>query len=178
MQLNDGGAGTQVLFGISFDGLLRAQEFLMAMTRISAAGHLGMKDAVLVVKDDDGKVHVRETTDPQPARAAASGAMLAGFLGLLIAGPVGWLAGLGIGAGAGAVTAHFVDLGIPDAWVDWFRDAVQEGTATVVVLADQVDMRVLEPEVHRFAGAKLVHTTLPVDALTRLQAALKADPPN
>ena len=108
MQPNSGDTGTEVLFGISFDGLLRAQEFLMAMTRISAEGHLGMKDAVLVVKDDDGKVHVRETVDPQPVRSAASGAMLAGLLGLMIAGPVGWLAGLGIGAGAGAATAHFV----------------------------------------------------------------------
>ena len=169
--------GNDVLFGISFSGPLLAQEFLMAMTRISAEGHLGMKDAVLVVKDADGKVHVRETVDPQPGRSAASGAMLAGFLGLLVGGPVGWIAGLGIGAGAGAITAKVVDLGIPDAWVDWFKEAVQEGTATVVVLADQVDLRVLEPEVHRFAGAKLVHTTLPVDALTRLQDALKPDEP-
>jgi uncharacterized membrane protein len=169
--------GTEILFGISFPGLLLAQEFLLAMNRISAAGHLGLKGAVLVVKDDDGKVHVRETVDPQPGRSAVSGAMLAGFVGLLVGGPVGWLAGLGLGAGAGAITAKVVDLGIPDAWVDWFKDAVREGTATVVVLANQVDMRVLEAEVHRFAGAELVHTTLPVDGLARLQAALKADPP-
>jgi uncharacterized membrane protein len=174
---NDSGPGTEILFGISFDGLLRAQEFLMAMTRISAAGHLGMKDAVLVVKDDDGKVHVRETVDPQPARSAASGAMLAGLMGLLVGGPVGWLAGLGIGAGAGAITAHLVDLGIPDAWVDWFKDAVRAGTATVVVLAEHVDLPVLEAEVHRFAGAQLVHTTLPLDGLARLQAALRTDLP-
>ena len=165
--------GTEVLFGISFDGVTRAQEFLLAMTRTSAAGHLGMKDAVVVVKDDDGRVHVRETIDPQPGRSAASGAMLAGFVGLLLGGPVGWLAGLGIGAGAGAITAKVVDLGIPDAWVDWFKDAVRPGTATVVVLADHVELPVLEAEVKRFAGAELVHTTLPLDGLARLQAALK-----
>ena len=60
----------EALFGISFDDVLRAQEFLIAMTRMSKAGQLVLRDAVVVVKDDDGKVHVRETVDPQPGSTA------------------------------------------------------------------------------------------------------------
>jgi uncharacterized membrane protein len=162
----------QVLIGLSFADMFRAQEFLTAMTRLASVGALRLRDAVFVSKDADGEVKVRETIDPQPGRSALSGAMWSGLLGLLIGGPVGWVAGLGIGAGAGAITAKVVDIGIPDEWVEWFRTAVNEGTTTVVILAEDVDVRALEAEVRRFAGAELVHSTLPAYAIQQLREAL------
>jgi uncharacterized membrane protein len=47
------------------------------------------------------------------------------LFGLILGGPVGWLAGTAIGAGTGVVRAKMIDLGVPDEWVQWFRDAVQ-----------------------------------------------------
>ena len=67
---------------------------------------------------------VHETVDLQAGRTALSGAMWTGLLGLLVGGPVGWIAGMGIGAASGAITAKVVDLGVPDEWVEWFRAAV------------------------------------------------------
>jgi len=162
----------QVLIGLSFSDPYRAQEFLTAMTRLASVGALRLRDAVFVSKDDDGDVKVRETVDPQPARSAFSGAMWSSLLGLFIGGPVGWVAGLGIGAGVGAITAKVVDIGVPDEWVDWFRAAVHEGTTTVVILAEDVDLSALESEVRRFAGAELVHSTLPAYAIRQLRDAL------
>lgn len=164
--------GDQFLLGISFTDAYRAQEFLTAMTRLQSLGHVRLRDAVLLAKDDDGDVRVRETLDPQPGRSALSGAVWSGLLGLLVGGPVGWLAGLAIGGGVGAATAKIVDLGVPDEWVEWFRGAVREGTTTVVVLAEDVALGALEDEVRRFAGAELVHSTLPAGAIADLEAAL------
>lgn len=164
---------TEALFGISFDDALRAQEFLIALTRMSAAHQLVLRDAVVVVKDDDGKVHVRETVDPQAGSSALSGAVWTGLLGLFLGGPVGWLAGMGLGAGAGALVAKFVDVGIPDEWVDWFKNAVQPDTATVVALAADIDLPALYREAERFSGAELVHTTLMPGASAHLAAALE-----
>ena len=147
----------QALIGLSFDDQFRAQEFLTAMSRLASRGSLRLRDAVIVSKDATGDVKVRETIDPQPGRTAASGAIWSGLLGLIIGGPVGWIAGLGIGAGAGAITAKVIDLGIPDEWVDWFREAVRSGTTTVVILAEDLDVRALEDEVRRFAGASQAH---------------------
>jgi uncharacterized membrane protein len=170
---SDESAGdSEGLFGISFAGLSRAQEFLLALKGLSDAGHLVMRDAVVVVKDSEGKVRVAETIDPQPGRAAMSGAMWMGLLGLMFGGPVGWLAGIGVGAGVGALTAKLVDLGIPDAWVAWFKEEVGPGTATVVALAADIDLGALSKEVERFAGARLVHTTLTSTATTLLTSAL------
>ena len=163
---------TEVLFGISFDHVLRAQEFLLALNRMSSTAQLVLLDAVVVVKDDDGRVHVRETVDPQPGGTALTGAMWTGLLGLFLGGPVGWLAGMGIGAGAGALVAKVVDMGIPDEWVEWFKNAVQPHTATVVALAADIDLDALYGEAARFSGARLVHTTLRPGASAHLAAAL------
>ena len=162
----------QALIGLSFEDQFRAQEFLTAMTRLASMGAMRLRDAVIVNKDAAGAVTVRETIDPQPGRTAASGAIWSGLLGLIIGGPVGWIAGLGIGAGAGAITAKIVDLGIPDEWVDWFREAVRRGTTTVVILAEDLDIRALEDEARRFVGAELVHSTLPVSTIDQLRRAL------
>jgi uncharacterized membrane protein len=161
------------MFGISFDGLPRAQEFMLALSRLAGLQQLKLRDAAVVVKDGDGKVRVQETIDPSPGRAAASGAMWAGLIGLIIGGPVGWFAGLAVGAGAGAATAKVVDLGIPDEWISWFRDAVRVDTATVVALMSDVNLEALNTEVKRFAGAELVHTTLAPSVSSRLISALR-----
>ena len=162
-----------VLFGISFDVPLRAQEFLLVLARMNTDRTLRLKDAVVVTKDDDGSVRARESIDPQPGQSALSGAMWSGLLGLILGGPVGWIAGIGVGAGIGALSAKIIDLGIPDEWVDWFKGAVLPGTSTVVVLAQDVDVDALAVEAERFAGAELIHATLPAGAIRQLSLALE-----
>jgi len=162
----------QTLVGISFPDTFRAQEFLTAVTRLRANGSLVLEDAVIVVKDDDGKTVVRETIDPQPGRSAMTGGMWTGLFGLLLGGPVGWAAGAAIGAGAGALTAKVVDLGISDEWVSWFREAVKPGTATVAILASEIVEDHLVAEVERFAGAELVYANFDAEMLQRLRDAL------
>ena len=165
-------ASPQILVGVSFEDQFRAQEFLTAATRLAARGELVLKDAVLVMKDSAGKTVVRETTDPQPGRSALSGAMWAGLFGLILGGPVGWLAGTALGAGAGAVTAHVVDLGISDEWVAWFREAVRPGTATVALLVTDLNRTALVEEARRFTGAHLVYANLDEGTLDRISDAL------
>ena len=160
-----------VLVGVAFQQRLMAQEYLMAMSRLRAEGSLRLKDAVIVEKHDNGDVKVTETIDPTPGRSALNGAMWTGLLGLFVGGPVGWIAGIGIGAGAGAVSAKLIDLGIPDEWVDWFKQAVKPGTSAVIILAEQVDVYALQREARRFPGAELIESTLPDAAIADLAAA-------
>lgn len=152
--------GSPVIVGVTFASRIKAQEFLLAMGRLRQDGDLDLKDAVVVDKGDDGKIRVTETIDPSPGRTALSGAVWTGLLGLFLGGPVGWLAGLGLGAGAGAVTAKVIDLGIPDDWVAWFKEAVRPSSSTVVLLLDDINMQSLLAEAERFAGAELVHSTM------------------
>ena len=98
--------------------------------------------------------------------------MWAGLLGLLLGGPIGWIGGMAIGAGTGAVTAKVVDLGIPDEWVDWFKKAVGPEKVILALLVSDVDMQELIAESARFAGADLVYSNVDPSTLSRLRQAL------
>jgi uncharacterized membrane protein len=162
----------QTLVGISFADVFRAQEFLTAATRLAANEHLRLLDAVFVSKDDEGKTVVRETVDPQPARSALSGALWAGLFGLILGGPVGWIVGAGVGAGTGVVAAKVIDHGVSDEWVAWFREAVEAGTTTLVLLTEDLDRAALVDELERFAGAKLVYANVDPQWIDRMHSAL------
>ena len=174
----------QVIVWLSFDDMFRAQEFLTAATRLASKGEMVLRDAVIVTKDDDGRTHVKETTDPKPGSAALSGGLWAGLVGLLVGGPIGWAAGAAIGAGAGAAAAKVIDIGLPDEWVSWFKEAVQPGTVTVALLVDGFDADALVEEAQRFTGARIVYANLDPGTLARVEAALSgvrepaAEPPS
>jgi uncharacterized membrane protein len=163
------------LVGVEFSDIFRAQEFLTATSRLASNGRLRLRDAVFVAADADGKTVVRETTDPTPGRSALGGAMWASLFGLLLGGPIGWIGGLAIGAGTGAVTAKVVDLGIPDEWVAWFKKAVDPERVILALLVSNVDFDALTTEARRFAGADLVYANLDPSALAQLDAAFATD---
>jgi uncharacterized membrane protein len=162
----------RTLVGISFGDPFRAQEFLTAATRLSVNGSMNLLDAVLVAKDETGRTVVRETVDPQPGRSALSGALWAGLFGLILGGPVGWVVGAGVGAGTGAVAAKIIDHGVSDEWVGWFRQAVEDDTTTVVLLAEDLDRAALVTELERFEGASLVYANVDPLWLDRIHHAL------
>ena len=166
----------QTLVGISFEDQFRAQEFLTAASGLAAKGRLTLRDAVMVMKTDDGRTTAHETTDLQPGRTALSGAMWAGLFGLILGGPVGWVAGLAVGAGTGAVAAKVIDIGISDEWVAWFRDTVEPGTVTVALLVEELDRDALVKEAARFTGAELVYANLDDETIKRVEAALEQPP--
>jgi uncharacterized membrane protein len=162
----------QTLVGISFEDVFRAREFMTGAARLESKKQLVLADIVLIVKDENGHTNVVETKDLQPGRSAFSGAVWAGLIGLILGGPVGWVAGIAAGAGAGAVAAKVIDLGVSDDWVAWFREAVVPGSATVVLLVSDLDEGALLREAQRFTGSHLVYASLENGMIDRLAEAL------
>jgi uncharacterized membrane protein len=160
------------LAAISFDDDLKAVEFMTAVTRLARDERLSLHDAVFVVKRDDGKTYVRETKDLQPSSTAIGAGLWSGLFGLLLGGPVGMLVAGGIGAGAGAVTAKVVDIGVTDEFVAQLREMVHPGTTTVAVLAEDVDAEAVLAELQRFEGARYVAGNLPLAAIQAVRDAL------
>ena len=162
----------QTLVGISFEDVYRAREFMTAAARLESKKQLVLVDLVLIVKDEKGHTNVVETKDLQAGKSAFSGAVWAGLIGLILGGPVGWVAGIAAGAGAGAVAAKVIDLGVSDEWVAWFREAVVPGSATVALLVSDLDEQALLQEAQRFAGSHLVYANLEDGFVDRLAEAL------
>lgn len=165
-------ATPQTLVGIAFPDIYRAQEFMTAALGLAARGDLVLVDRVLITKNEDGTTRVVETTDPQGGRTALSGAVWAGLIGLLVGGPIGWVTGIAAGAGAGALVAKVVDLGISDEWVAWFKETVLPGSAIVALLATDLDEEALVGEARRFTGSDLVYANLDDGTVDRLADAL------
>lgn len=161
------------IVGLSFDDPFRAREFHIASMGLVSRRDIELLDVVTIIKEENGRTHVAETIDPSPGRTALSGGMWAGLFGLLLGGPIGWAAGVAVGAGVGAVTAKVVDLGLPDDWVAWFREAVQPGTHTVVLLFGEVDVDAALAELERFAGARLVYANVAPDVISRIREAIE-----
>ena len=162
----------QRLAAISFDDELKAAEFMTAMTRLARDRKLTLHDAVFVVKNAEGKTYVRETKDLQPGQTAIGAGLWSGLFGLLLGGPVGMLVAGGIGAGAGAVTAKVVDVGMTDDFVAQLREMVQPGTTTVALLADQIDSDAVLAELQRFEGGRYVAGNLPLAGIQSVRDAL------
>ena len=152
---------------LGFDSVLRAEEALLAMTRLSAEGKVLLHDAVFVHRDADGKAHVRETTDPTPGAAALDNSLWGLLFGTLLGGPVGALVGGTIGAGTGALLAKLIDTGVPDAKVNELRE---KGTTALALLISHVKPAALNDELKRFAGATVIETNLPDEAVEALRA--------
>jgi uncharacterized membrane protein len=95
------------------------------------------------------------------------------LFGTLLAGPVGTVVGGAVSAGASALVAKLVDIGIPDGTIKKLRETIQPGTTALGLLISHVHEERLVAELHRFAGATLVATDLPEEAVAAVKAALE-----
>lgn len=155
---------------LGFDSELAAQEMLTALTRMTTEGTLLLQDAVFVTRNEKGKVHVRQTTDPSPGQAAFGGAFWGLLFGIILAVPV---IGLAIGAGSAALAASLIDTGISDKFVKDLRQSIEPGRVYLAVLVSHVNPEKALEEMKRYSGlAEVVTTNLTPEAVGRLEEAL------
>src|SRR6476469_6327313 len=112
------------LLVISFEDGLRAQEFLLAVARLQHNDEIQLHDAVLIARDDDGRSHVRETSDVTPGQAGVGDGVWGLLLGTLFGRRIG---GVGVGAAAAggvAMMAVLTDTGVKDETIQQLRTTV------------------------------------------------------
>ena len=162
------------IIGVSFDKVTRAEEVLLALVHLQQEGEIAMSDAVVVLKDDAGKVRIHQTIDPTPGRSALTGSIWGMLVGMLFGGPV-FLAAAVAGAGGGALMAKLIDLGLDDEWVKDVGKWLDPGTSALLVLvAADVRPAVLK-ELSRYEG-DVLYCTFPDAVRQELERALAAEP--
>ena len=113
---------------VTFDDMEKASELLKTVNGMEKDNLVILKDAAVVVKDDNGKVKVKETDEPSTGRGAVTGGSLGLIIGLIIGGPVG---GLLLGGAIGAWAARKVDLGIDNDKIKAIEEGMQNGTSVL-----------------------------------------------
>ena len=145
----------------------RAAEVMAKLKELSSEYLIDLEDAVVVTKDNEGKVKLHQSFDLTGA-GAVGGAFWGMLIGLLFFMPLG---GLIVGAIAGAIGSKLSDFGINDDFARSLGKEMTPGSSAIFMLVRKVTMDKVEPELGKFGG-KILRTSLSKEAEAKLQAAL------
>ena len=152
------------------DGAFAMRDTLKSVQHM---GKISLDDSAVVVKDADGKVHVKNQLD----RGVKIGAVGGGFLGLLLAGiffPVG---GLVVGAIAGGLIGAATDSGINHKFVKEVSEEIKPNSSALFVIVRDADPAVALSAVRQHKGTgKLYQTTLSAEDEEQLRKAVEKGP--
>jgi uncharacterized membrane protein len=134
------------------------------------AGLIEVEDVVVIVRDEDGTVDVRQGTTGVGA-AAVGGAMWGGLIGLIFLAP---LLGMAAGALAGGAAwkSTFGEAGAAESFVDELRKSLAPGRAALVLLVREISPDTVLPQIHE--PGRVIQTSLSDKVEAQLAAALAA----
>src|SRR5262245_21614502 len=95
---------------VGYDDQFKAEEVRLTLKKLQKDYLIDLEDAVVAVKDPQGKVKLHQAVN-LTATGAVSGGFWGSLIGLMFLNP---LLGLAMGATAGAVSGALTDVGIDD----------------------------------------------------------------
>jgi uncharacterized membrane protein len=136
----------------------------------SSEGLIQVEDAVVMIRDEDGKLEVRQGSTGVEG-AAISGAISGGLIGYLLMAP---LFGIAAGALAGGAIwkSMFGDAGVAEDFVRELGEQLEPGRAALLFLATEIDPEKVLPEIKE--QGDLIKTSLSGEVEAQLEAALEA----
>jgi uncharacterized membrane protein len=154
---------------IGYESELKAEEVRIALLKLQKDYLIDLADAVVAVREPNGKVKLRQIVN-MTAAGAASGGFWGALIGILFLNP---LFGMAIGASAGALSGALTDIGIDDAMMKKLAETLTPGSAALCVLIrSMTDDKVLD-EIKPFGGT-VIKTNLCHENETKLREALEA----
>jgi uncharacterized membrane protein len=153
---------------IGFDNENKAFEMRAELAKLQKEYLIEMEDVVVVSKNDKGKVKLH-----QAVNLTAAGAVSGGFWGMLIGmiflNP---LAGAALGAGAGALSGKFTDIGIGDNFIKELGETLTPESSALFVLVRKVTPDKVLEALKGFGG-KILKTSLTADKEDTLREVLE-----
>ena len=160
-----------ILVVVGYKEPYKAEEVRLRLWKLQRDYLLDLEDAVVVVKNAEGKVTLH-----QPVNLTATGAVSGGFwgtlIGILFLNP---LLGLAVGASAGAISGALSDIGINDNFMKELGATMTPNSSSLFVLlrkSSPAPDKVLEEL--KGTGGTILKTSLSHEDEAKLQAALNA----
>jgi uncharacterized membrane protein len=155
------------IVAIAYPDKATAEEVRATLAQLSTEHLLGLEDAVVVTREDNGKVKLHQAVKPGAA-GAAGGAVWGGLLGMLFFAP---LLGMAVGAAASGAAGAMSDLGINDKFMKELGTKLEPGTAALIVLVHGATPDKVLPRISQYGG-DVLQTSLSTDDEEALQEAL------
>jgi uncharacterized membrane protein len=156
------------LIVVVFDNPDEAQKVRQALRDLERQRKLSLEDAAVVVKDENGKVQVKDQVDS----GVKTGVVTGGVLGLVLALIFTPLVGVLVGAGAGVILGKLGDVNLDKKFVQDVTETLKPGTSAIFLMAHKADPGAVLTALRPFKGT-IYQTTLPSDKLDALRDALK-----
>jgi uncharacterized membrane protein len=155
------------LIVLTFNDTEQAGQVFEAIKGAQSTGRVKIDDAAVIVKDESGKVEVKN----QVETSVKTGAVGGGLLGLLLAGVFFPLAGIAIGAVGGALVGKSLGKGVDQKFVKDVTETLKPASSALFVIGSgdpSIVLAILRP----FQGT-VYQTTLPPELVDELLSALK-----
>lgn len=122
---------------------------------------IGIEDAAVVVKREDGKLKIRQTLESaMKGTQVVTGGLWGVLIGFLLGGPLlGALAGLGLGA----ILGRRLDIGIDNDFIERLGNELSSGDSALFLLVKETPVETLVEELNT-RGGRLFHTSLSDEA--------------
>lgn len=148
---------------IEYDDEYKALEVRIKLLKLQSEYLIVMDDAVVAVKNADGKVKLHQPVN-LTAVGAARGGLWGSLIGLMFLNP---LLGAAVGAASGALT----DIGVNNEFMKKIADGFKPGTSALFVLVREATPDKVMDEIKGYGGTVL-QTSLTHEKEEKLQAAL------
>jgi uncharacterized membrane protein len=155
------------LIAIAYPDRDTAEQARSELAQATKEHLLQLEDAVVVVREQDGKVKLHQAVSPTGV-GAAGGALWGGLIGLLFLAP---LLGMAVGAASGALGGKLSDVGINDDFMKTLGEKLPVGGAALIALG-QTDARDKLIERMRPFGGEIIQTSLSEEEDQQLRAAM------
>jgi uncharacterized membrane protein len=150
----------------AFDDAGRAATAVADLRALQRSGDLALVNAAVLVKDAQGRPHIKETEDVRGPGGALFGAVVGGLVGLL-GGPAGAIIGAVTGAATGGIAAHSMDLGFDDDWLEEIQAGLPANSSAIIALISHEWVERLVAELEQFQ-ARLYRQALKEEILAQL----------
>lgn len=157
------------LIAVAYPDRETAEAVRQKLAQLTLEHTIELEDAVIVDRDENGKVRLHQAHSPA-ARGAAGGALWGGLIGLLFLVP---LFGMVVGAAAGGASGALVDVGVNDQFMKDLGAKLTPGGAALIVLVRKVTPDKVLPEISSFGG-EVIQSSLNDEAEARLREVLEA----
>jgi uncharacterized membrane protein len=154
---------------IGYDDQFKAEEVRLALMKMQKDYLIDLADAVVAVKDQQGKVRLHQAVN-LTAAGAVGGGFWGSLIGLMFLNP---LLGMAVGAAAGAISGALTDLGIDDKFMKELAETMKPNSSTLFVLVRKATPDKVLDEI-KGTGGKVLRTSLSHEDEAKLQAALSA----